>query len=150
MFAFADNISPHFVIFCNSCPKHGCFVFVSYWIVSAGSYSFIGHEEHVCCIQQAILQPITLYFPFLLAHNIALYAESFQLKNEGTFNHQAIVYEPWNKNILSPSVTHTGLNFYLSSKHWHRLLFSVEGMSPPELGSITFSQGSDLPHLLLA
>lgn len=86
MFAFADNISPHFVIFCNSCPKHGCFVFVTCWIVSAGSYSFIGHEEHICCLQQAILQGITGYFPFLLAHNIALNAGSFQVKNEGTFS----------------------------------------------------------------
>lgn len=91
---------------------------------------------------------ILLSFPFLLAHNIALYAESLQVRNEGTFSHQANLYEPQNKNILS--FNHTGLNFYSSSKCWHSLLFSVGGMSPPEKRSIPFSQGSHVPHLFLA
>lgn len=108
MFAFADNISPHFVVFCNSCPKHGCFVFVSCWIASAGSYSFIGHEEHVFCIQQAIPQDCTVYFRFLLAHDTALHAKSFQVKNGGTFSHQVSLYVPQNKIILSAfSHSHT-------------------------------------------
>jgi len=91
------------------------FVFVSCWFVSAGSYSFTGHEEHVCCIHT--LHDITGYFAFLLARNIALYAESFQVKNEWTFSHQAGLYDPQNKSILFLSVTHTGLNSYLPSIH---------------------------------
>lgn len=147
MFAFADNIPLHFVMFCNSCPKHGCFVFVSCQIVSAGSYSFIGHGEHVCWIQQAILQDnIIVYFPFILAHNSNQKAFSWRTREHSPTKP---VFMNLHVRINTAFLLQLGLDFYLISKYCRGLLFSAWMMYPPGISSITFSQGDNLSLLLL-